>query len=81
MEERRRRHPLLPPLLFVLDGTGPADIENRVTALRAAARPLTAFLRDVPVLTAPLTDLLQHGPSASVWSPVHAPGRRVPWSI
>ncbi|MFE1837264.1 hypothetical protein [Streptomyces sviceus] len=76
-----RRYPLFPRLLFVLDGTGPAGIENRVTALRAAARPLAAFLEDVPVLTAPLTDVLQHGPSAAVWRPVHNPDQRVPWHI
>ncbi|MFF7566732.1 replication-relaxation family protein [Streptomyces pseudovenezuelae] len=81
VEEWRRRYPLFPRLLFVLDGTGPAGVENRVTALRAAARPLTAFLADVPVLTAPLADLLQHGPSAPVWRLVHDPDRRVPWNI
>ncbi|MDQ0904022.1 hypothetical protein QFZ22_000007 [Streptomyces canus] len=37
------------------------------------------FLHEVPVLAAPLTDLLQHGPSASVWRPVQNPGTRVSW--
>ncbi|MDH6436052.1 hypothetical protein M2158_004592 [Streptomyces sp. SAI-144] len=68
MEEWRRRYPLFPRLLFVLDGTGPAGIENRIDALRTAARDLAllGFLHEVPVLAAPLTDLLQDGPSAPV---------------
>ncbi|MFJ6392404.1 hypothetical protein ACIQJT_32910 [Streptomyces sp. NPDC091972] len=39
----------------VLDGTGPASIENRISDLRAATREqaLHAFLRDVPVLATP----------------------------
>jgi hypothetical protein len=39
-ESWRRHYPLLPRLLFVLTGTGPAGIDNRITALRAAARQL-----------------------------------------
>jgi hypothetical protein len=83
VEGWRRRYPVFPRLLFVLDGTGPAGIENRISALRAATRELAlyAFLRDVPVLVAPLTDLLQNGPSAPVWRPVQAPGSRVPWDL
>lgn len=81
VEEWRRRYPLFPRVLFVLDGTGAAGIENRISALCAAARPLAPFLRDVPVLAAPLADLLQHGPSAPVWRPVHDPDQRVPWTL
>ncbi|MFF4551113.1 replication-relaxation family protein [Streptomyces sp. NPDC001435] len=81
-EDWKRRYPLFPRLLFVLDGTGPAGIENRIRALKAAASDLalSGFLHHVPVLVAPMTDLLQHGPSAPVWHPVHDPGRQVPWS-
>lgn len=83
VEEWRRRYPLFPRLLFVLDGTGPAGIENRISALRAATRELAlyGFLREVPVLATALTDLLRDSPSASVWRPVHDPDQRVPWSI
>jgi hypothetical protein len=82
VEDWRRRYPLFPRLLFILDGTGPAGIENRISALHAAARDLSPydFLRDVPILAAPLTDLLQHGPSAPVWRPVRDPDQRVPWT-
>ncbi|MER5924959.1 replication-relaxation family protein [Streptomyces mirabilis] len=34
LEEWRRRYPLFPRVLFVLDGTGPAGVENRISALR-----------------------------------------------
>jgi hypothetical protein len=80
-EEWRRHHPLFPRLLFVLDGTGPTGVETRITALRAAAAdPAPAgFLRDVPVLAAPLVDLLHSGPSELVWRPVRDPGRTVSW--
>lgn len=62
-------------MLFVLDGIGPADVENLIHALRAAAAssPMTGFLRQVVVLAATLTDLLRNGPSSPVWRPVHAP--------
>nr|WP_255345045.1 replication-relaxation family protein [Streptomyces avermitilis] len=40
----------------------------------------SGFLHDVPVLVAPLADLLQHGPSAPVWRPVHDPDQRVHWT-
>ncbi|WP_449351661.1 replication-relaxation family protein [Streptomyces shaanxiensis] len=81
VEEWRRRYPLFPRLLFVLDGTGPAGIENRVTALHAATRELALydFLREVPVLAAPLVDLLRDGPAARLWRPVQAPDDRVSW--
>ncbi|WRZ45958.1 replication-relaxation family protein [Streptomyces sp. NBC_01314] len=79
VEEWRRRYPLFPRLLFVLDGTGPAGVENRISALRAGAGLLARFPYDVPVLVAPLADLLQHAPSAPVWRPVHDPGQRVRW--
>ncbi|MGW1617684.1 replication-relaxation family protein [Streptomyces sp. NPDC002172] len=82
VEEWRRRYPLFPRVLFVLDGTGPAGVENRISALRAGAGLLapSGFLYDVPVLVAPLADLLHHGPSAPVWRPVHDPDQRVPWT-
>lgn len=73
-------HPLFPRLLFVLDGTGPAGVENRISALHAGAGLLAHFPYDVPVLAAPLADLLQHGSSAPVWRPVHDPGWRVRWT-
>ncbi|MGW7674479.1 replication-relaxation family protein [Streptomyces sp. NPDC054775] len=81
-EEWRRHYPLFPRVLFVLDGTGPAGIETRIRALRAAAAAwtLSAFLHEVPVLVAPLTDLLQNGPSAPVWRPVQDPDQRVSWT-
>ncbi|MCX4704687.1 replication-relaxation family protein [Streptomyces sp. NBC_01373] len=72
LEEWRRHYPLFPRLLVVLDGTGPAGIENRISALRAAAWDLVPFLHEVPVLAAPLTDLLQH-PAEPVWRPVQNP--------
>ncbi|MEW2267064.1 replication-relaxation family protein [Streptomyces sp. NPDC047853] len=81
VEEWRRRYPLFPRVLFVLDGTGAAGVENRISALRAAARPLASFLRDVPVLAAPVAELLHHGPCAPVWRPVHDPAQRVPWTM
>ncbi|WP_257003763.1 replication-relaxation family protein [Streptomyces sp. SA15] len=80
LEEWRRRYPLFPRVLFVLDGTGPAGVENRISTLRAGAGLLASFPYDVPVLVAPLADLLQHGPSAPVWRPVHEPDQRVPWT-
>ncbi|MDL5205344.1 hypothetical protein QQS16_35815 [Streptomyces sp. ALI-76-A] len=53
-EEWRRHYPIFPRLLFVLDCTGPAGIENRISALHAAARDQTAvgFRHEVPVLAA-----------------------------
>ncbi|MGW4825625.1 replication-relaxation family protein [Streptomyces sp. NPDC004227] len=81
-EEWRRHYPLFPRLLFVLDGTGPTGITTRIKALRAAAADpaLSGFLRNVPVLVAPLVDVLQGGPSEPVWRPVQDPHRRVSWS-
>ncbi|NMI55959.1 MULTISPECIES: replication-relaxation family protein [unclassified Streptomyces] len=81
LEDWRRHYPLFPRLLFVLDGTGPTGIENRITALHAAARQLapSRFLQDVPILAASLADLLHHGPSAPVWRPVQNPDQRVSW--
>ncbi|MEU5599737.1 replication-relaxation family protein [Streptomyces sp. NPDC020298] len=81
-EDWRRRYPLFPRLLFVLDGTGPTGIETRIRALRAAASEpaLSSFLHHVPVLATPLVDLLRNGPSAPVWRPIHDPDQRVPWS-
>ncbi|TQJ37676.1 replication-relaxation family protein, partial [Streptomyces sp. SLBN-115] len=80
-EEWRRHYPLFPRLLFILDATGPAGIDNRLRALHAAdVDPSVAlFLREVIVLAAPMTELLQHGPAAAVWRPVRDPERRVGW--
>jgi hypothetical protein len=57
LEDWRRRYPLFPRLLFVLDGTGPTGAKTRIRALRAAARDPAAFnfLHDVPILAALLT--------------------------
>ncbi|MGX4687675.1 hypothetical protein [Streptomyces sp. JNUCC 63] len=78
-EEWRRRHPPFPRLLSVLEGTGPAGVQTRISAPHAAtADPaLSGFPRDVPVLTAPLADLLQDGPSEPVWHPVQDPDSTV----
>ncbi|MFF9488498.1 replication-relaxation family protein [Streptomyces sp. NPDC014676] len=77
-ETWRQRYPLFPRLLFVLDGTSSTGVETRINALRAATRghELAAFLREVPVLAAPMTDLLQHGPTAPIWRPTHDPDRQ-----
>jgi mannose-6-phosphate isomerase-like protein (cupin superfamily) len=82
LEEWRRHYPLFPRVLFVLDGTGPVGVENRISALRAGAGLLTPsrFLHDVPILVASLADLLHHGASALVWRPVHDPDRQVHWT-
>ncbi|MER6678946.1 replication-relaxation family protein [Streptomyces sp. NPDC000983] len=82
VEGWRRLYPLFPRLLFVLDHVGPRGIETRIDALHAAARnpALTGFLRTVPILVAPLADVLRGGPSEPVWRPVHAPDKRVPWT-
>ncbi|MCX5181160.1 hypothetical protein [Streptomyces sp. NBC_00268] len=63
-------------------GAVPVDHRGRISALRAGAGllALSRFLHDVPILAAPLADLLQHGPSAPVWRPVHDPDQRVPWT-
>jgi hypothetical protein len=60
---------------YVLYATSPAGIHTRLQALNAATRQpeLAVFLRDVPVLAATMTDLLQHGPTAPVWHPVTDP--------
>ncbi|XVV39704.1 hypothetical protein ACQPXT_01225 [Streptomyces sp. CA-100214] len=76
----RRRYPLFPRLLFVLDGTGPAGIHTRIHASTpppSNSRPCSCA--DVPVLAAPLTDLLLHGPAAPIWHPVTATDQRVGW--
>ncbi|MER5195650.1 replication-relaxation family protein [Streptomyces sp. NPDC002755] len=81
-EEWRRHYPLFPRLLFVLDATGPAGIDGRIRALHAATDvdlTVARFLREVNVLAAPMTELLQHGPAAVVWHPVRNPERRVSW--
>ncbi|MFB7574814.1 hypothetical protein [Streptomyces sp. NPDC056165] len=60
---------------------GPTGITTRIKALRAAAADLalSGFLRNVPVLAAPLVDLLHGGPSEPVWRPVRDPGSTVGW--
>ncbi|MFF1443348.1 hypothetical protein [Streptomyces sp. NPDC058295] len=80
-EQWRRHYPLFPRLLFVLDATGPVGIDSRVRALHAADVDLAValLLREVTVLAAPMTDLLQHGPAAAVWRPIRDPERRVGW--
>ncbi|WHM35085.1 replication-relaxation family protein [Streptomyces sp. BPPL-273] len=78
----RRHYPLFPRLLFILDCTGPAGIHTRLKALEAAARQPahTPLLRDVPVLAAPMPDLLQHGPAAPIWHPINGTDQRVAWT-
>ncbi|MFI8194406.1 replication-relaxation family protein [Streptomyces sp. NPDC085946] len=80
-EEWRRHYPLFPRLLFVLDGTGPTGVDNRIRALHTAASQLTPdALPGVPVLAAALTDILRGGPCAPIWRPVQNPDQRVGWS-
>ncbi|MGW4566559.1 replication-relaxation family protein [Streptomyces sp. NPDC004561] len=70
-EDWRHRYPLFPRLLFVLYGTGPAGVETRINALHEASQdPAAALLRTVPVMAAPLTGLLHHGPAAPIWHSV-----------
>lgn len=47
-------------------------MNNRIRALHAptADRAVGFFLRQVPALATPLTDLLHHGPAAPIWRPV-----------
>ncbi|WP_331733916.1 hypothetical protein OHU34_46095 (plasmid) [Streptomyces sp. NBC_00080] len=80
-EEWQRHYPLFPRLLFVRDGTGPAGIDHHLRALHTANLDLAVahLLREVTVLAAPMTDLLQHGPAAAVWRPVRDPEQRVGW--
>ncbi|GAA4048794.1 replication-relaxation family protein [Streptomyces shaanxiensis] len=82
LEEWRRSYPLFPRILFVLDGTGPAGVTTRITALHAAAADpaLAGFPRDVPIFAASMTDLRNNGPSAPVWRPVQDPATAVTWS-
>jgi hypothetical protein len=80
-EEWRRPYPLFPRLLFVLDGTGLAGVDNRISALGSAAAQLgPTALPGVSVLAAALTVILRDGRSAPVWRPVHDPHQRVPWN-
>ncbi|MFF4254982.1 replication-relaxation family protein [Streptomyces sp. NPDC001663] len=81
-EAWRRHYPIFPRLLFVLDGTGPAGVANRIDSLYATARDpsLAPFLRTVPVLAAALADLRTHGPSQRVWHRVQDPNHTVAWS-
>jgi hypothetical protein len=81
-EEWRKHYPLFPRLLFVLGGTGPAGVENRIRALHAHTDDWTmaALLRDVPVLAATLADLQEHGPSTPVWRPIQDPDQRTTWT-
>lgn len=81
-EEWRRRYPLFPRLLFVLDGTGPAGITIRIRALHAAAvdPAVAGFLHAVPVAAASLADLRNNGPSEPMSRPIRDPDRTVLWS-
>ncbi|MEU5894320.1 hypothetical protein ABZ835_47205 [Streptomyces sp. NPDC047461] len=80
-EDWRRRYPLFPRLLFVLDGTGPVGVDNRVNALRSGSELTGAdFLAALPILVAPLTDILRDGPSAPIWRPVTTPTEQVTWT-
>jgi hypothetical protein len=78
---RKKHYPLFPRLLFVLDNTGPAGVENRIIALESALLHLgPATLPGVPLLAATLTDILRDGPCAPVWRPVRNPEQRLPWT-
>lgn len=80
-EDWRRRYPVFPRLLFVLDSTGPAGVDNRVKALRAGSELAGAdFRTTVPMLVASLTDILRDGPSAPIWWPVTTPAEQVSWT-
>jgi hypothetical protein len=80
-EDWRRRYPIFPRLLFVLDGTGPTGVTNRINTLRSGAELTGAdFLAAVPILVAPLTDILHDGPSAPIWRPVTTPAEQVTWT-
>ncbi|MFF4911310.1 replication-relaxation family protein [Streptomyces sp. NPDC001260] len=81
-ESWRRRYARFPRLLFVLDGTGSTGIETRIRALHATTTEvagLHSLLHAVPVLAAPLVDILRDGPSAPVWRPIQDPEQRVSW--
>ncbi len=77
-----RRYPLFPRLLFVMDGTGPADIENRNSVLRAATRELAlyGFEHEVPVLVAALTDGFRTVSPHWCGAPVQDPRQPGPWN-
>ncbi|WP_405846132.1 replication-relaxation family protein [Streptomyces niveus] len=78
----RQRYPLFPRLLFVLDGTGPTGVNNRITALCALKSDpaVNNLLLHVPALAAPLADLREHGPATPVWRPIHDPSQKVDWT-
>ncbi|MFE3270976.1 replication-relaxation family protein [Streptomyces sp. NPDC059215] len=79
-EEWHKRYPVFPRLLFVLANTGPAGVETRIDALQAAGNLDSGdFLHKVPVLAAPLADLLRDGLTAPVWHPLTDPSQRVTW--
>ncbi|MFG2732840.1 hypothetical protein [Streptomyces canus] len=40
---------------------------------------MASFVHEVPVLAAPLTDLVQDGPTTPKWRPVQDPNSRVSW--
>ncbi|GAA2558470.1 replication-relaxation family protein [Streptomyces levis] len=81
-EEWRRRYPLFPRLLFVLDGTGPTGITTRINALHTASKDpaVLDLLRTVPALAVSMTDLTRHGPSEPVWHPITNPDQHVRWT-
>ncbi|MFE0520757.1 replication-relaxation family protein [Streptomyces sp. NPDC058954] len=81
-ESWKRRYARFPRLLFVLDGTGPIGTETRIRALHASTTEVTglhSLLSAVPILAAPLVDILRNGPSAPVWRPIQAPEQSVSW--
>ncbi|WAZ26979.1 replication-relaxation family protein [Streptomyces cinnabarinus] len=80
-EDWRRRYPIFPRLLFVLDGTGPAGIDNRISALHATIQipAVAGFLRQVPVLATPMAALRHHGPTAPIWHPIHDTDQKTGW--
>ncbi|GJF26531.1 hypothetical protein [Streptomyces sp. HO565] len=60
--------------------TSQAVVRLATPTVNGARQPdLAVFLRDVPVLAAAMTNLLQHGPTAPVWHPVTDPDHRVDW--
>ncbi|MGW2827360.1 replication-relaxation family protein [Streptomyces sp. NPDC001443] len=82
VEKWRRRYPLFPRILFLLDSTGPTGAENRIRALRARASLLTPprFPYNIPAHATPLANLPHHSPSAPLWHPAHNPSRQVHWT-
>ncbi|MCW8101673.1 replication-relaxation family protein [Streptomyces tauricus] len=77
-----RWYPVFPRILFVLTGTGRQAITNRISDLQAAVAhyPLVSDLaREVPLGSASLDDLEEHGPTSDVWVPLVG-GEPCPWT-